>query len=626
MFAMSIRILLTTTCLLGALPTTAAFAAQATATPEIVVTANRMATPKDQVGSSVSVITRADIEQSGASQVFDVIKNVPGIAVSRTGGFGAAANVRLRGSNPGQVRVMIDGVFVNDPSGVNTEYDFASLPVGNIERIEILRGPQSALYGSDAMGGVINIITRKGEKGSPQYNGQVEIGSFQTYRQSGGVSGATDKVNYSLQLQNDQNKGFSRSSLGSEKDGAHDRTVGATFGVKLTSNLKLDVSGNYSNLDTDFDPSARTDGPASTNRKTMLGRTALTLNTFDGAWQHIASLQGARTERENNQPTSSSNRFSAFDGEQYAAEYQTNLKLRERDVATLGAVSEKQQATANRTTSAGAIVQTLRERDFTTNSLYGQYMFGLGKGTTFTFGGRHDDHSLFGSANTYRLTAAQELNEGNTVMRSSVGTGFKAPTLTQLYGPFGANPNLNPEESTGYDLGVEQRFLNKKLLLGVTGFYNDYKNLIGYTSGYVNINKASTQGIESIAEYKISPEWEVRASHTYLLAKDETTTFNLLRRPKHSFLVGTDYTVLGKASIGGDVRYVSQMGDVMNVSPFGTMYIKPFTTVDLRGSYDIDQNLTMYSRIENILDKRYQETNDYTAPGAAVYVGLRARY
>jgi vitamin B12 transporter len=554
--------------------------------------------------------------------VYDLVKLVPGVTVTRNGGPGSTSSVRIRGSNPGQVRVMIDGVNMNDASSASAEFDFNSLLTENIERIEVLRGPQSALYGSDAMGGVINIITKKGE-GPAQFSALAEVGSYATFRQAAGVQGSQEEIDYSLQLQNYKTGGLSRVANTTEDDGSTDKTITSRLGWHVNENMRFDISGNYSDLSAEYDR-FNADGDNEQDKKTLSGRFAATIQTFKKKWEHIVSLQGASTKRDFDEPLSTSTRFSTFDGTQTTAEYQSNFKLRARDVFTAGILTEKQEAKNTATTNLG-VFSTNVNNDFRINSLYGQYLLGLGETTTLTLGGRRDDHSAFGSYNTARTTIAQEIPDTGTIVRASYGTGFKSPSLFQLFHPSFGTPTLQPEESTGYDVGVEQNLLNRRLNLSVTAFNNDYKNLIEFNSGtskFRNVRSVNTQGTESTASFAITPEFSISSSHTFLLTEDETTGRTLPRRPKHHFVTGFDYTVLGKGNIGMDVRYVSRQWDSATTSN----RVKPFTTVDLRASYDVTPQVALYTRLENLFDKEYQEIRNFNAPGFSAYVGVKVHY
>jgi vitamin B12 transporter len=621
---MLIRSVLLSTISVSIFSSFSAFAAEKTESPTVVVTANRIAQAKEKVGSSVTVITREDIERSGKSQVYDLLKTVPGISVSRNGGgAGVPSVIRIRGSNPGQVRTMIDGTTMGDPSSIEGNYEFMSLLTEDIERIEILRGPQSALYGSDAMGGVINIITRKGN-GAPKINALAEVGSHESFRQALGFSGSTKEVDYSLQLQNATSDGISRIAAGSEDDGYNNRQLSTKLGWQATDQLRFDTSGSLSALHSDYDPDATTDGFGKLNRRVGNGRVAATLDTFGGVWQHILSAQASRTKNVNDTPLFAEPRYLNYVGTKRTLDYQSNVKLRKNDVFTAGLVTEGDDIINSETTTVGATSKSL-SRNIRNNSFYGQYLLTLTDDTTLTLGGRNDNHSIFGSTSTYRATASHAFASTGTRLHSSIGTGFKAPTAYQLYGSFGVgNPNLQPEESTGVDFGVEQKLLNNTLTLEATAFHNDYKNLIDFTSAfqYANTAKANTKGLEMGAKYQLTPQWQLHSTYTYLLAENETNNRTLGRRPKHSLLGGVEYVKLGVFSVGADMRYISQQND----SNTNSNIVKQFVTFDVQGTYDITPTVSTYARIENLLNRDYQEIYRYNALGISATAGIKMTY
>lgn len=598
----------------------AAAYAESTQLPKVVVSANRMPTQMEHTGSAVTVITGDEMRRRGITQVFDVLKTAPGVTVNRNGGIGGVSGVRIRGSNPGQVRVMMDGVLLNDTSNVDGSFDFNSLTTDNIERIEIVRGPQSALYGSDAMGGVINIITRKGG-GTPQHSAFVEAGSFHTLRTGVGSHGTVDKLNYGVSARHVQTKGFSHSSAGNEKDGADQHAVNASLGYALSDSIKLDASGGYSRIYSDFDPSATQDGDAFLEKQVLHGRVAGTWLAAGGDWENTLSLEGTETHRSFDQPVGFY-RYSTFDGTTVAGEYQSTLRLRQRDALVFGLRSENQRATTTNTTG-GATTQDLGD-NITNNAVFGQYLLGLGENTTLTAGGRVDDHELFGTQQTYRVTATQEVPSVDARLHASVGTGFKAPTLYQLYSSIG-NADLQPEESIGYDAGIRKFWLDDRLQLAFTGFYNRYENLIDYdfgAGGYININEATTYGLESELRFDVTPQWTLTANHTYLRAVDDETDAVLPRRPKHAFNLGAQHHFANGAHLGADIRYLSRQLD----SNFSTEYTKAFTTVDIHASTPLNDKWELYGRVDNLLDRDYQEALNFNAAGISGYAGLRVRF
>lgn len=593
--------------------------AQDATLPPVVVTADRIDTPLEQVGSSVTVITGEDMRARGITQVFDAIRMAPGVTVSRSGGVGGVSGIRIRGSNPGQVRVMIDGVLVNDPANVDASFDFNHLTVDAIDRIEIVRGPQSVLYGSDAIGGVVNIITHKGG-GKPQHNAFVEAGTYHTLRAGVGTRGGFGDWRYALSARHDQTHGFSHSSAGEEKDGAETHSINGSLGYDVSDNLSLSATGGYSRIYAGFDPSATTDGAAFLEKQVLRGRLAANLLTLDGDWEHEFALEGADTHRSFDEPTGFY-RFSTFDGSTVAAEYQSTLHLRERDAWIAGLRQEWQRAYT--TTTSGGAGSVDMAGDLDNQAIFTQYQLGIGEDTTLTGGVRLDSHDIFGNHATYRLTASHQVTE-STRLHASVGTGFKAPTLYQLYSSFG-NEDLNPEESTGYDIGIEQDFWGDKATFSLTGFLNQYDDLIDFDTGaggYVNLGESESYGIETGLTVEPTDQWALHASHTYLMAENTANDRMLPRRPKHVLQVGAEHRFANNALLGGEVRYVSKQLD----SNFADSFTKAYTTIDLHGSYPFNDRWEGYARLENLLNRDYQETFGFNAAGRSLYGGLRLRF
>lgn len=590
--------------------------------PCITITATRNAQPIDKVGSSVTVLTREDFKRNPTATVADTLKQVPGITLSRNGGVGATTQIRLRGAEPGQVRVLIDGISVNDASMSDNSFDFSTLLLDDIERIEVLRGPQSSLYGSDAMGGVINIITRKGKNRG--FTAFAETGSYRTFHEGLGYGGGDDNFYYGGSFQHFRNAGFSRITAGTEEDGSRIADFKGNFGGKLMENFSVDFSGGYSDSSLEFDPSPTTDGPAFQDKKQAYGAGQAVLSLFDGVMENTFKLGANSTKRDFDEPLATSTRFSTFDGTRIQAGYQADVKTRPQDVATLGVEwqRDKSDTTATNTTN---VTTQLVDRSVDNTAFYGQYMLGLTDDWTLTAGGRHDDHDQFGTFNTYRFTTAYNLPDTDTTLRASYGTGFKAPTLFQLFHPTFGTSSLRPEESTGYDFGIEQRFFDDRVNATVTAFHNDFENLIIFdtgTSSYRNVKKANAEGIETGLTFRASPDLLLSGNYVYMLSEDESNNRALQRRPRHSMTLSADYDVSEKGRIGASWRFVSRQWDTTS----GTREVKPYGTVDLTGSYDINPNFTLYSRLENLFDRDYGEVARYNAAGMSAYVGVKANY
>lgn len=585
-----------------------------------VITANRFKQPVSAVGSSISVITNAELKRRGVRNVADAVKRVPGVALARTGGFGSTSTIRIRGSNPGQVRVMIDGVTVNDPTNTETFFDFGQVLTNNIERIEVIRGPQSSLYGADTTGGVVNIITKRHREN--RTNAFSEVGSHGAYNNGLGYHGSQGKVYYGISGQHYIDRGFSRLSGGTEKDHTRVDDLKANIGADINEQVSFNVSGGASHDVEEFDPDGIPNGPALGKRTTYLGSAETKVKLLDGKLQNTVKVGAHTSDRKLDEPQGFFT-FSTFDGKRYQASYQADLALRKRDVASAGV--EWQRDKSFTTSTTGGPVTTDIDRRVDNKAVFGQYVLGITDDWTVTLGGRHDDHQTFGAANTYRATTAYDLASTNTIFRASYGTGFKAPSLFQLYAAGFGTPTLQPEKSKGFDVGVEQRLMDGRMTFSVTGFKNDYTNLITFDLGtftYQNINRSNTRGVESGASFAVTPALLLSANHTYMLSEDETTHRSLARRPKHTINLAADLDVSERARIGGEMLYVSDMWD----RDSGTLRVRPHTTVNLTGNFDINENYQLYANLENIFDKDYEEIVNFQAPGFTAFVGVRAEY
>lgn len=594
---------------------------QNTALP-VTVNAYRFEYPLDKTGSSVTVLTRDEMQRRGYKQVTEALKSVPGVSVTRNGGTGALSFIRLRGSNPGQVKVLIDGVAVNDPTNTESAFDFGSLTIDTIERIEVLRGPQSALYGSDAMGGVIAITTRGSEGRGRSWEGFAETGSYGTYQ--GGIThrGAVAGVKYGVSGTQYKTAGFSRARSGQEIDGSRISDLSGDIAIPVTEQFSVDARGHYNRSVADFDPSATTDGPAFSTSDSLQGQTNARLSLFDRAWQQRVTLAAHSVARGTDEPVGFF-RHSTFDGTRKQATYQSDVHLRARDVATAGLEWQREEA-ENRSITGAGVRSTDLDRTNTMRSVFGQYLLGLGDNATLTLGGRHDDHQRFGAYDTWRATGAYTLPWTDTLLRASYGTGFKAPTLFQLYSRFGS-ATLRPEESRGFDAGFEQPLWNRRITFGSGVFHTEYENLIDFdnaTSRYNNIAKAVTKGVESTVTLRAAPDLLFSGNHTYLHAENGTNDRWLPRRPRHSASLAADYDISDAARIGAEWKYTGPSRD----SNFNNTITKSYATVDVTGSYDFAPNFGLYGRLENLFDRDYQEVANYQTPGFSAYVGLRARY
>ncbi len=484
---------------------------------DVVITATKTPTNTLELANSISIIDSEQISNSNSNNVFDILKNETGVSFTRQGGNGTLSNLYIRGANSSHTLVLIDGIEVNltnDPSGV---YDFSALPVDNIDRIEILRGPQSTLYGSDALAGVINIISKKGN-GSPKFSLLTEGGSYNTYKGMLGLNGSIKKLNYSIALSRTGTEGFSVASKkygNTENDGYTFNNLSALLGYNLADDAEVNLYTRFVKSETDNDQFGGMFGDDPTyltKQEEFSIRGEGKIKLFNGLWNQKIGLSFIRNVRKNSYDTSSASIYyshSLYDGRKYKIDWQNDFQLSNSNLLTAGfefeveeAASEYYAYTFIRPPDYASIIPM---RDANTFGVFIQDQLKLDESFFVTIGLRLDDQNKFGSQVTYRIAPAFMLWETGTKFKATIGTGFKAPSLFYLYDPAFGNENLNPEKSFGWDFGIEQFLFSQNLSFGSTFFYNKFTDMFGFdnvTFKTININQAVTKGIEVFFEVK----------------------------------------------------------------------------------------------------------------------------
>jgi len=614
---------------------------------EVVVTATRVETPIEEIASSMTVISSKEIERKQKATVLEVLRGIPGLDVVQTGGVGRETSIFIRGANSEHTLVMIDGVEVNDPMSPKRSYEFAHLTVDNIERIEILRGPQSTLYGSDAIGGVIHIITKKGE-GKPKFFLSAEGGSYTTFRETTGVSGGDKLVNYSLALSRFDTDGISAASKKDgnyEKDGYENTSLSTRLGFTPLENLNIDFIlryvGTESEIDGwDFIRGVPMDDPNYVAKsKHFLFRPQVGLSLFDNCWVQklgFSISQHNRDYKNKKDPQYPFFEKGHYDGQLLKFDWQHNLQLHKTSSLTFGFEYEEEEG-KSKYYSDGSL-SLFPKKTANIKGYYIQDQIKLWDRLFATLGLRIDDHSRFGTETTYRIAPAYLIKETGTKIKGTFGTGFKAPSLYQLFAPAFyfwevrypvGNKDLNPEKSKGWDFGVEQDLFKDRVTLGATYFRNDFKDLIDYATGigYINIAKAESEGLELFASVKPIDDLTLRVNYTYTDTEDKITGEDLLRRPKNKFGIDLNYHFLKKGNANLAVIYVGKRNDTdFTVYPSRIIKLDRYTLVNLSASYDITKNFQLFGRIENLFDKDYEEAKGYGTPGLSFFGGIKLSF
>lgn len=578
---------------------------------EIIVDGLRLPTPIGEAGSSVDIITAEDIELRAYQFALDAIATAPGVTINQNGAFGGLATVRIRGASTDQTLVLIDGVPFGDPTSVGGGYDFSILDPADIERIEILKGPQSTLWGSDAIGGVINIITKRAGDG---VGGRafLEGGSFATARGGAAVYGGGKAGDFRLSASGLTSNGISKAEEedgNTERDGYDGYTLDGGGGLNIGS-LRFEAKARYQTGETQIDgfppPNfslSDTDDKSSTDQLSLHGRVIAPL--FDDRLNNEISIGYTDITR-----NGSFGGFSTTDeGDRLILRYQGTAQLFDRHRIAVGAEREETQANGEET-SINAIFGLVEVKPFDK--------------LTISAGVRYDDHSTFGEEATARAAAALALTEHIT-LRGSWGEGFKAPTIFQLTQSFGAlppNADLQPETSEAFDVGLDVNAFDGRATFGVSYFNRDTENLIIFAPNfrYENLARTKAQGVEVSAQIALTDRIGVNGGYAYIDAEDAITGDPQIRTPRHSgdaSLTYNDERLSGALSL----RY---NGDETE-GPFGSD-VDAWVRVDLSAAFDVSETIELYGRVENLLDADYQQVSGFGTPGLSAFGGVRLNF
>jgi vitamin B12 transporter len=613
-------------------------AAHAEDSDTIIVSANRAQQSTSEVAQSVTVITLNDIATRQSVAVSDLLRSVPGITVTRNGGLGTTTSVNIRGAESDQTVALIDGVKLNDPSTPGGGFNFGNLLSGNIERIEVVRGSQSVLWGSQAIGGVVNIVTRTPTE-KPAINAAAEYGWRDTARVVGNVSGRVGPVSASIgagYLRTDGFSTFNETRGGKERDGYRNFGANAKFNIALSGTVSVDLRGWYSDGKVEIDgfppPTFLSFGDTAETAQTkeLVGYAGLNATLLDGRFRNRIAYTLTDTRRQNIDRTSGA-AFETFNakGRNERFEYQGNFDISDALRTTFGAETEK---ASFRTSSYGA---PFSRADARINSFYGQLSAEPVAGLTLSAGVRHDDHDTFGGKATFSANAVFTPNEGSSTLRASYGEGFKTPSLFQLFSEYG-NRALNPESSRSWDAGVTQKLLDGKIEASATWFHRDTRNLINFISctaltgictnrpfgTYDNVARARAQGLEFALTLKPVEALRLQANYGYVDAINSATGLDLARRPRHSVNLSVDYDWAFGLKTGATVTHVGPSFD--NAS--NTRKLNGYVLVDLRAAFPVTRNIELYGRIENLFNEQYETSFRYGTPRRAAYAGVRLAF
>jgi len=626
--------------------------AEAAPQDNIIVSAYRTPALQLEVGSAVSTIDRQVIEDRQAIFATDLLQDLPGLAVSRSGNFGSQTAIRIRGAEANHVLVRIDGIEVNDPAA-DDSFSFAHLTANDIEHIEVVRGPQSAVWGSDALAGVIDITTRRSTDrlSSDMF---IEAGAFNTF--NGGMHVGTRSANSGVDLTASylDSDGSNISRTGAEDDGYKNLTANLRADINITPNLRLDASLRHVDATKQFDAIDFSTGlPADADRESDTTQSTLGLGgklaLFEDFWVQSLRLTGMTSNNENFSDGTKDTKTAA---DKIGVYYQNTLNFSagptEASAQQVTLALDFEQEDFEQRGTATLWGDPNQDQDMRNTGFVGEYRATDFGGLSFSLGIRYDDNSEFDNVTTYRTTAAYRFASLDSRLHTSYGTGQKSPTFSERFGffpdQFQGNPDLKPEKSKGFDVGYEQRLLDGRVVTDVTyfrerledeinGFFFDPS--LGPFGMFTAVNRDGTsksKGVEVEVSARIIDGLNSTASYTYTDASQPDAAGvqqREIRRPRHMAALNLNYSFLGRAKLNANISYSGEQTDVFFPpfpAPSEIVSLDAYTLVNLTGSFAITDNVSVYARVENLFDTTYENVVGFATPGIGGFLGARVKF
>ena len=614
---------------------TSTFSQSPDAMEEILVSGSLTPVSLLKSANAVTVIDRQTLKNRAASTLSEIMRDVPGFSVSQVGVLGSQTQIRVRGSEANHLLVTIDGVEANDPSQ-SDEFSWGTMSAADIERIEIIRGPQSSIRGSDAVAGVVNIITRRADRSG--FGVHADVGSWSTRNTGFNAGYQRDGFNFRLGANHVKSDGANIARQGQEDDGYKNTTFNLTTGLKMSDQFNMLLAARQSDGTNQFDADADFDGIVEDqDRQSDFKNTTLRLegnySSADGNWQHKVAISRAKNDNTAFADGVMGNR-TASTKDQY--QFIGNMILAGGD-QTLSLLAEREEEDwMQRGEISWGIYDPNQDRERDTDSLAIEYRTFLTETLTLAASGRYDDNSEFDSAKTYRVEAVYQWSD-QTRLRSVFGTAVKNPTFTERYGfytNFIGNPDLVPEESQSWEIGIDQTLKGSDFTVSLTVFEADLTNEIdGFvydpaTFAYTSDNMTSDSernGVEISAMGNITDSLGLTAVYTYTDSSDADGTREV-RRPRHTASANLAWQVRSNLQLNTNIQFTGDQTDVYFPpfpQPSQVVVMDSHTLVNLTLNYQASKDLDLYLKVENALDEEYEEVFGYQTLGRGTTVGMR---
>ncbi len=625
------------TYLPGIIALSACYSAPAYAEDEavIIVTATGVEQNIEDSGVAISVVSEAEILDQQTLAIGDLLQELPGVNVTQSGGFGSQTSVRIRGAESDQTLVLINGIRVNDPSAPDGSFDFGNLLAGNIERIEVLRGANSVAWGSQALGGAVNVTTKRPTQDFSAF-AQGEYGANDTVRLVSNASGKVGPIGFSLGGGYARTDGISAFSGGTEADGYRQYSASGMITVGVTDNIRVETSGYYADSRVDNDsvfPPFSSDNAQFSLAKEFYGNVSLIADAFDGRFNNRFAFSISDINRDIVSPFFTSLPRGRTERFEYRGDFAVTKQLR----FIFGTeVEDSRYENAGVSDSTGI------------DSLFLQAIVKPVDGLTLTTGIRHDEHDDFGGNTSFAGNVAYRVSENGPILRAAYAEGFRAPSLIDLDDrPFGfGTPGLLPETAKSYELGIDQTFLDNALRTSVTLFQRDTRNQIAFAacptppdpspalclSGNrpfgttLNIERNRTKGVEAALTITPVEHFQINANYTYLDTENRSNSANfgneLARRPSSSFYLNASYELAFGLNIAADLQIVGDSFDDLA----NNLRIDGYALVGARAKMPLTDQIELFGRIDNLFDVNYETATDFGTFGRSAYIGARARF
>ncbi len=597
--------------------------AGATTLEAISVTANRTPTEKSKTGSKVEQVTKEEIEAKSFTSVTDYLTRLPGISTTTSGGPGTLSSIAIRGASGKYIKTLYNGIDISDPANTQVQTHYEHLLTGGITGIEVLKGSQSTLYGSSAIAGLVDITTLGEVEDGISHTVHVEGGSFGTVRGRYGFAAARGDSKITANASGFRTDGISAAAGQPERDGYDNVTLDLAAEHRINEAFSVFGSLLYIDAKSEYDDYMADNFVNHGLTEAIGGRFGFNADLMDGRLKNTFSVQLFQIDRKNVEDGWLAS-TSTYEGRRQKLEYQGSFEATSRVLLQYGADYERQ---AVDTTMLDWLsidfpppyVQLKKSVNMT--GVWAQANFEPLDNLFLTAGLRHDEHSDFGGHTTYRGTAAYLFDETGTRLHSSIGTGFRAPSLAELYEAGTGNPDLKPETSVSFDIGIEQKFLDGRATAGITYFLLDVEDLIvsRWPAPYEQISGTTrSQGVEASFSWAATSWLDLAGSYTYTDSKTASGARNT-HIPRHSVVLSASARPAEKWTIDADLKFV---GDTVD----STGSLKDYVLLNAKVAYQVNENAEVYLRGENLLDQKYQTVRHYGTPGIAAYAGFKAKF